>query len=179
MFWRMIHSNEAPRVSQCPRKRSAFTKRVTSYRAVEKCQTAFAGILQAGCLRDPGALWVCLPQFIWYNREDWRVFVLHGRFQRSPSGFLLPPILQRCDCCCKNLLARIFTVWLSWSPTSFSVLLSVASLPQMRDSFFSFYFLLFFLLTLVLRYRLLHVTFWDLVQGKQNSFLRRDYVAHS
>lgn len=106
MFRRMIHSNEAPRVSQCPCKgSSAFTKRVTSYRAAEKCQTAFAGILQAGCLWDPGALWVCLHQFIWYNREDWRVFVLHGRFQRSPSDFPLPPILQRCDRCCKNLLA--------------------------------------------------------------------------
>lgn len=45
MFGRMIHSKEAPRVSQCRCKgSSAFTKRVTSYRAVEKCQMTFAGI---------------------------------------------------------------------------------------------------------------------------------------
>lgn len=45
MFGRMIHSKEAPRVSQCPCKgSSAFTKRVTSYRVVEKCQMTFAGI---------------------------------------------------------------------------------------------------------------------------------------
>lgn len=45
MFGRMIHSKEAPRVSQCPCKDpSAFTKRVTSYGAAERCQMAFAGI---------------------------------------------------------------------------------------------------------------------------------------
>lgn len=106
MFGRMIHSKEAPRVSQCPCKgSSAFTKRVTSYRAVEKCQMTFAGIQYrldvCGTLKLYG--YVSLSSFDTTGRTG--VFVLHGRFQRSPSDLPLLPILHRYDHCCKNLRA--------------------------------------------------------------------------